>query len=39
MNEDKYEPANHHVVSNVVHCNCLAPAAKVVNDNYGIVRG
>ena len=40
VNEDKYEPANHHVVSNAsCTTNCLAPAAKVVNDNYGIVRG
>ncbi len=39
VNEDKYDPANHHVVSNAsCTTNCLAPAAKVVNDNWGIVR-
>ncbi len=40
VNEDKYDPAKHFVVSNAsCTTNCLAPAAKVVNDNYGIVRG
>jgi len=40
VNEDKYDPANHHVVSNAsCTTNCLAPAAKVVNDNYTIKRG
>lgn len=39
VNEDKYDPANHHVVSNAsCTTNCLAPAAKVVNDLYGIER-
>ncbi len=40
VNEDKYDPATHHVVSNAsCTTNCLAPAAKVVNDNYGIIKG
>lgn len=40
VNEDKYDPAKHHVVSNAsCTTNCLAPAAKVVNDKYKIVRG
>jgi glyceraldehyde 3-phosphate dehydrogenase len=40
VNDDKYDPANHHVVSNAsCTTNCLAPAAKVVNDHYKIVRG
>lgn len=40
VNEDKYDPATHHVVSNAsCTTNCLAPAAKIVNDKYGIVKG
>ena len=38
VNEGKYDPAKHHVVSNAsCTTNCLAPAAKVVNDKFGIV--
>ncbi len=37
VNEDKYDPKTHHVVSNAsCTTNCLAPAAKVVNDNWVI---
>lgn len=40
VNEDQYDPVNHHVVSNAsCTTNCLAPAAKVVNDKYGIIQG
>ena len=40
VNEDKYDPAKHHVLSNAsCTTNCLAPAAKVVHDNFKIVRG
>jgi glyceraldehyde 3-phosphate dehydrogenase len=40
VNDDKYDPANHNVVSNAsCTTNCLAPAAKVVHDNLKIVRG
>jgi glyceraldehyde 3-phosphate dehydrogenase len=39
VNEDKYDPKTHHVVSNAsCTTNCLAPAAKVVHDRYKIVR-
>jgi glyceraldehyde 3-phosphate dehydrogenase len=40
VNDDKYDPAKHHVVSNAsCTTNGLAPAVKVVHDNYKIVRG
>src|SRR5690606_6259083 len=40
VNQDKYNPAEHHVVSNAsCTTNCLAPFAKVLNDNFGIKRG
>ncbi len=39
VNDDLYDPANHHVLSNAsCTTNCLAPAAKVVNDRFKIVR-
>ena len=38
VNENKYDPAKHHVISNAsCTTNCLAPAAKVVNDKFKIV--
>ncbi|MED3646633.1 type I glyceraldehyde-3-phosphate dehydrogenase [Halalkalibacterium halodurans] len=40
VNENKYDPANHHVLSNAsCTTNCLAPFAKVLNDKFGIRRG
>ncbi|MFQ5922668.1 MAG: type I glyceraldehyde-3-phosphate dehydrogenase, partial [Anaerolineales bacterium] len=37
VNESKYDPSSHHVVSNAsCTTNCLAPAAKVVQDEFGI---
>jgi glyceraldehyde 3-phosphate dehydrogenase len=37
VNQDKYDPAKHHVLSNAsCTTNCLAPAAKIVNDLFKI---
>lgn len=40
VNEEKYDPQNHNVVSNAsCTTNCLAPMAKVILDTFGIENG
>jgi len=40
VNHDLYDPAAHHVISNAsCTTNCLAPMAKALNDEFGIVKG
>ena len=40
VNEDKYDPASHHVISNAsCTTNGLAPIAKIMNDRFGIEKG
>ncbi len=40
VNDQDYDPANHHIISNAsCTTNCLAPFAKVLNDEFGIECG
>jgi glyceraldehyde 3-phosphate dehydrogenase len=40
VNDDAYDASKHHIVSNAsCTTNCLAPVAKVLQDNFGIERG
>jgi len=40
VNEDAYDAAKHHVISNAsCTTNCVAPMAKVMDENFGVVKG
>ncbi|MDF6041780.1 type I glyceraldehyde-3-phosphate dehydrogenase [Streptomyces sp. NPDC005318] len=40
VNEEKYDAAKHHVISNAsCTTNCVAPMAKVLDENFGVVKG
>ncbi|MGI6658829.1 MAG: type I glyceraldehyde-3-phosphate dehydrogenase [Dethiobacteraceae bacterium] len=40
VNHDTYDPAQHHIISNAsCTTNCLAPLCKVLDDEFGFVRG
>jgi glyceraldehyde 3-phosphate dehydrogenase len=40
VNENKYDPAKHRVISNAsCTTNCIAPIVKVLHDNFGVSKG
>jgi glyceraldehyde 3-phosphate dehydrogenase len=40
VNEDKYDPKQHHVISNAsCTTNCIAPVVKVMHDSFGVDKG
>jgi glyceraldehyde 3-phosphate dehydrogenase len=40
VNEDKYDPAKHHIISNAFcTTNCIAPVVKILYDSFGVTRG
>jgi glyceraldehyde 3-phosphate dehydrogenase len=40
VNDDRYDPATHHIISNAsCTTNCVAPMAKVLDDAFGIEQG
>ncbi|MGQ0813940.1 MAG: type I glyceraldehyde-3-phosphate dehydrogenase [Gemmatimonadota bacterium] len=40
VNDDKYDAANHHIISNAsCTTNCLVPVVKVLRDSFGFRRG